>query len=74
MPIPRPRSFRVPLSDIELAELHALSGHHRTDAATLVRQWVAREYKAIFGTQKPPAVAPLQRMGKRKAAKRPARR
>lgn len=53
MRIPRPRSFRVPLSDTELAELHAISEHHRTDAATLVRQWIAREHASLFGAKKP---------------------
>jgi hypothetical protein len=49
----RPRSFRAPLTDQELAQMHAVSGHEGVDAATLFRQFIAREHERIFGKKKP---------------------
>lgn len=48
----RPRSFRVPLTDDELAKLHAVSEHERVNAADLVRQYIAREHERLFGGKK----------------------
>ena len=43
----RPRSVRVPLSDIEFRQLHALAGIRGVPVTELLRQLVAAEFKAL---------------------------
>jgi hypothetical protein len=48
----RPRSFRAPLTEEELRQMHAVSEHAGKDAATLFREFIASEYVRIFGAKK----------------------